>query len=307
MTLVVSILAGVLVDGFLATLDEARRDGARQHPELAAALAELTTAAVAGWDPPPVSADDFVAWVAPRIPPGDDDVVAALRALRPADLYLACACARHDPGATATLEARYMPGIRAALRSMRADDASLDEVLQSVREKLLVGDASRGPRIADYAGRGDLRRWLRAAAVRTYLNLRRSARRERLVDDDEVLDEVSTPAGDPELAHMKRLYQAEFKAAFLDAVARLNDQDKNLLRFRHVDRLGVDEIAALYQIHRATAHRWLASARERLGGDTLRALRRRLGVETTELESIRRLVESQVDLSLVRVLGPDDT
>ena len=37
--------------------------------------------------------------------------------------------------------------------------------------ELLVGDASRGPRIADYAGRGDLRRWLRAAQGWVFLEI----------------------------------------------------------------------------------------------------------------------------------------
>ncbi|MFN0250236.1 MAG: sigma-70 family RNA polymerase sigma factor [Kofleriaceae bacterium] len=292
----------VLVDRFMERL--------RVHhevvpgAELTAALEELTAAVVAAWPMQPVPLADFMDWVADRLS-AQPDIAAAVGAIRGADLYLACACARGDAAAVAAFETAYMPGIRAALRSMRAADATLDEVLQQIRERLLVGDTTRGPRIADYVGRGDLRRWVRASAVHTYLNLRRGLKREVLVEDDRVFDAVSTPDVDPELAHMKRLYRDEFKEAFHEAVATLTDQEKNVLRFCHVDRLNIDEVARVYRVHRSTMNRWLASARSNLATATEQALRRRLGVQHSELASIRRLVESQIDLSLVRVLGSD--
>jgi RNA polymerase sigma-70 factor (ECF subfamily) len=297
----------VPLDAFLAQLSATQRAGAETQPDLAIALAELWEAAIVGWDPPPVTPDELAAWVGARIPADATDLVAAVRGLRGPDLYLACACARGEPRATAMLEHKYMPGIRAALRAMRAGHTQVDEALQQVRERLLVGDAERGPRIADYTGRGDLRRWLRASAVHTYLNIRRGEKREVLVDDDRVFDAVATPDVDPELAHMKELYRVEFKQAFSEAVLELSDQEKNLLRYRHVERLGIEEVAEIYRVHRATMHRWLAAARDTLARATEQALLRRLGVAGSELQSIRRLVESQIDLSLVRVLGPDGT
>ena len=294
----------MLVEAFLAGLDEGRRASAAAAPGLADALREACDAALAAWPDASVPPADFATWIGERIPADAPDVVAALRSLRAGDLYLTCACARRDPRAAAALEATYMRGLEAALRGMRAGDHAVDETLQQVRERLLVGDGERAPRIAEYAGRGDLRRWLRATAVHTYLNLRRGGKREVLIDDERVFDAVSTPDVDPELAHMKQLYRVEFKQAFGEAVAELSDQDKNLLRYRHVDRLGIDEIAQIYRVHRATLHRWLASARDALARATEDALRRRLGVAGSDLQSIRRLVESQIDLSLVRVLGP---
>lgn len=296
----------MLVDAFLAGLGEGRREWAAGRAGLADALAEACAAGRAAWPDTRVADAEFATWIGQRVPADATDPVAAIRGVRAADLYLACACARGAPGAIAALDAAYGRGLELALRGMRAGDHVIDEALQQVRERLLVGDGDREPRIADYAGRGDLRRWLRAAAVRTYLNLRRSGKREVLVDDQRVFDAVSTPDVDPELAHMKRLYRDEFKQAFGEAVARLSDQDKNLLRYRHVDRLAIDEIAEIYQVHRATLHRRLASAREALARATEDALRRRLGVADSDLASIRRLVESQVELSLARVLGPDE-
>lgn len=266
-----------------------------------AALAEAVAAARAAWPALVVAAPAFAAWLGARVLL-DDDLAGAVRAMCADDLYLACACAHGDPAALRALEAGYLLGIRPALRAMRAPEPAIDETVQQVRTRLLVGDG--GPaRIAEYAGRGDLRRWLRASAVHLYLNARRGEQRTVVTDDERVFDAVSTPGVDPALAHLKALYREPFKEAFLAAVATLSDQDKNLLRYRHVDELGIDEVAAIYRVHRATMHRWLASARAALAAATEQPLQARLGLPRGELASIRRLVASQLDLSLVRVLG----
>lgn len=302
-------VAPAIVPRFLAALaarDPAAAARAAGEVGLADAVIAVVDAGLAAWPVPPITGPAFAAWAGARITVGEDGIGSALASLRGADLYLACACAHGHADALVVLEASYLPGIRVALRAMRAGEAAIDETIQRLRTRLLVGDGG-APRIGEYAGRGDLRRWLRAAAVHLYLNELRGERRAIVTDDERVFDAVSTPNVDPALAHMKELYREQFKEAFVAAVATLSDQDKNLLRYRHVDELGVDEVAAIYRVHRATMHRWLASARAALAAATEQALQARLGLPLGELASIRRLVASQIDLSLVRVLGGDAT
>lgn len=272
---------------------------------LASALDELWRRATAGWTESWLTPEQFFAQLAPRLEPGPG-AIERLADLHAQELYLAYACAAGHHGALAIFESTYMPVVDSTVRGMRGQQASAQEVAQQIRERLLVGTSERDARILDYSGRGDLRRWLRAAATRTYLNVIRKHKREIAASDAPVMDALVDGGADPQLAHMKQLYQAEFKAAFEAALAKLGDRQKNILRYRHVDGVTVDGMAKIYRIHRATAHRWINEARAVLAKETERELRKRLSIDEAEFESIRRLIQSQVQLSLSRVLAGDD-
>lgn len=243
----------------------------------------------------------LVAHARARLPP-DVEPAAALDALCAGDLALAWAAAGGDAPAQAAFDHALATVGTIAIRSLRGPDSERDEVLQEVRARLLVGDGERGPRLADYAGRGDLARWLKATVVRTYLNRVRGVRREVAIDDGVVFERLMAPEIEPELAYLKRRYGAEIKAAIGAALGELPDATKVLLRHRFVDELTVDEIAGLHRVHRATVHRWLGLARDGLRARVEELLRARLGLDSADLESVLRVVASQLDVSLVRVL-----
>src|SRR5687767_12683435 len=121
-----------------ATLLERAPPGARnalaEVPE--ADLVAMAKAARAAWPTVELPDHELIAYVAERLPP--DATGATLRALRTADLYLACGCAGGSPAALAAFDAAYFADVDVALR--RAGDALglADEVRQMVREKLFV-------------------------------------------------------------------------------------------------------------------------------------------------------------------------
>jgi RNA polymerase sigma-70 factor (ECF subfamily) len=237
---------------------------------------------------------------------------AALDGLRPADLYLACACAKLLPGALAAFDRDYMREVDIALSRMRVGPPRVADVKQLVRQRLFVGGGTAGQptspgKIAEYGGRGDLRRWVRSVAVRTCLNELRKDKREVLIDDDRLIAQHAIAADDPELEYMKRMYAGEFREAFAAALRQLGAREQTLLRYHHVDGLNIDEIGAIYRIHRVTAFRWLEKAKELLVRSTLETLRGRLKLPASELDSVLRMIRSQIHLSLVRHLGgPSD-
>lgn len=255
----------------------------------------------AAWPELPLAGKDLVEFIGRQVTP--ELAEAALDGLRPADLYLACACARGLTSALATFERDYTREVDIALARMRIDGARLADVKQLVRQRLFVAG-----KIAEYGGRGDLRRWVRSVAVRTCLNDLRKGKREILVDDDQLIAQHAIAADDPEVEYMKRTYAAEFKAAFADALAQLGAREQTLLRYHHVDGLNIDEIGAIYRVHRVTAFRWLEKAKEQLVKATLERLRARLQLPPAELDSVLRMIRSQIHLSLVRHLGgPKDS
>lgn len=299
-----------LVRPFLDAAPAAVRPALESVPELDRRLWAIVAEGRAAWPELPVEAHHVVAFIGRQVTA--DLAEAALDGLRPADLYLACACAHQLPAAIAAFDRDYMKEVEIALSRMRVTGARLADVKQLVRQRLFVGGGTSGlptsaGKIGEYAGRGDLRRWVRSVAVRTCLNELRKGKREVLVDDDHLIAQHAVAADDPEIEYMKRTYAVEFKAAFAEALAGLGPREQTLLRYHHVDGLNIDEIGAIYRVHRVTAFRWLEKAKEQLVRATLDILRGRLQLPSSELDSVLRMIRSQIHLSIVRQLGgPSD-
>jgi RNA polymerase sigma-70 factor (ECF subfamily) len=267
------------------------------------ALRELLDGARAAWPTLKVSDADFLAYLAARLPSGEEPL-AAIRSINAGDLYLACACARGVPGALVQLDRRYLSGVRDALaRSLGVSLAFVDDVQQALREKLFIAQGGKPARILSYGGRGSLGSWLRSAAIRTALNLRPAARDEPL---DELFSERAVSSDDQELRLLKTRCRKEFKDAFRKAIAQLGTDEVECLRLNLIEGLSIDRLAELYGISRATAARRLASARKKLMELTKEQLSERLGLSSGEVRSVVGLVRSQLDLSLHQYLGKDD-
>ncbi len=84
----------------------------------------------------------------------------------------------------------------------------------------------------------------------------------------------------------------------------LSPGERNLLRQHFSDGLTVDEIGALHGVHRATAARRVAKARSQLFAGTRRTLMDNLGLNRSELDSVMRMIESNVHVSVQRNLTP---
>lgn len=306
-----TVTTSSLVRPFLDAAPAAMRPVLGAIADLDRRLWAIVAEGRAAWPSFALDARDVVEFVARQATAELAD--AALDGLRPADLYLACACARQVPGAIAAFDRDYMREVDVALTRMRIGPPRLHDVKQLVRQRLFVGGGTAaqpaGPgKIAEYGGRGDLRRWVRSVAVRTCLNELRKGRREILVDDEQLIAQHAIAPDDPEIEYMKRTYAHQFRAAFGEALAQLGAREQTLLRYHHVDGLNIDEIGAIYRVHRVTAFRWIEKAKELLARSTLEILRGRLQLPANELDSVLRMIRSQLDLSLVRHLGgPSDS
>ncbi len=223
----------------------------------------------------------------------------ALSARHLADLSLSFAALAGHPPAVDRVQAIVSQELRVAMTRIRST-LSLDEAAQRVTTKLLLPDEGP-PRLALYRGEGELRAWVRVVATRLLLNAATRGPKERPLDEH-VLDVVGDGGDDPELLYIKQLYRSELKEAFAQGVSVLSSRERALLRFAIIDALTVDEIGRLYDVHRATAARWVTAAREALEKATLGALRLRWRVDEAQLRAIVGLVKSQLDLSITRVL-----
>ncbi len=215
------------------------------------------------------------------------------------DLALSFACVQGDVAALRALDAEYLTRVVHALPARHRNDAA--EIVQHLRDKLLVPDATGRVKIGDFTGRGGLSGWLRVAAVRVALNLERGKKHEVALDENRALAERAS--GDLEIDHLKKKYRTEFREAFTAALGALDARPRNLLRQHYLDGLTMEAIGGIYQVHRITVVRWMEGARAGLAKETRRELGARLRVDRNELDSILRLIESQMDVSLRAFLG----
>jgi len=216
------------------------------------------------------------------------------------EIYLACACALADPTAIATFERRYFPAIGAALSRLALGRDEVAEIEQQLRIRLFVADADGIARVVTYAGQGQLGGLVRVAALRSGLNVLRDRGRIEANSDD--LEDIPITRDDPALAQLKAQHRVAFKAAFEEAIATLEPRERSLLDLALVRGVGIDKIGTIYGIHRATAARWIAQARDNLTRAVHRVLGAKLGVPKAELGDLLPLVESQLELSLERLL-----
>ncbi|HZN94985.1 MAG TPA: sigma-70 family RNA polymerase sigma factor [Myxococcales bacterium] len=220
-------------------------------------------------------------------------VAQGLAALKTGDLYLACACLQGDPSAIAAFDRAHLAQVDQAAASLRLGPEVAAELKQVLRERLFTGPS---PRIAEYGGRGDLGRWLRAAATRAGLDLLRARGREPAPASD-ALTELVFQGADPEIELMKRQYGDAFRAAMADAMASLEAEERNDLRLYYVDGLSLNELGNLHRVNASTISRRLARSRQRLLERTQEVLRQKLQISEAQVESILRLIGSQLDFS----------
>jgi RNA polymerase sigma-70 factor (ECF subfamily) len=246
---------------------------------------DVHAAGRSAWPDIELSAGDLARWIEERD-------CAGAAAERPADIYLACACANGDPAALAAFES-YLARVPLYLAGNPPD--VVDEVRQRLRVLLFTGER---PRIRGYSGRGSLASWLKVAAVRTCSNLRRDERTREAATRS-----PAEPGTDVERAQLQARYKTDFEAALKRALELLEPRERTLLKLHFLDGVSLDKLALMFDLSRATMGRRVASAREHAVEATFAELRARLDASDSEVQSLVHLVQSQLELSLRQALA----
>jgi len=261
-----------------------------------APLPDLVAAAAAAWPGVNVDIADVVKILEAKLASDDPP---PLEPAAIAELYLAVACARGDEAAIAAFDRAYLDVVPQALASMKLPAATVEDVRATVRDKLLLADGDKPPRVLDYAGRGRLRGLVQVTATRTAIDRIRHEERE-----------VELPAGrdlaasaDVTLSLIKAQYREAFATGFARAVAKASRRDRNLLRLHFLGGVTLEQLAQMYGVHRATIVRWLAAAREAVFGETRAHVAATLKAPADELDEMFDLVQSRIELSVERLLA----
>ena len=187
------------------------------------------------------------------------------------------------------------------LRHVDASPAFVDEIEQRLWDGVLVGSADAPPKLVGYAGKGPLAGWLGVAAQRIALMMRRhEGAEERAASAAGV--EAQLVAADPELALIKGHLRGTFQRAISQALLSLDDRERMVYRMHLIDGLTVERIAKTYGVSHSTVSRWMAGARAGIVAEAQRLLRDEIHASPADYESMSRLLVSQLDLSVSRLL-----
>lgn len=260
----------------------------RFHEQLAQCLAEVTAQF-------PLSPIRLALELGKRAPPVE--AASALATLHVTDIALTLAAADFNPAALSAFDALLTQQARVALKKLDPSDSFADEVAQLLRQRLLLGDPQR---LLDYSGRGSLAKWLRIAALRTGLDLRRGVNAQ--TESDDALADMPAPDDGPEFDVIRSRYGPQFREAFTEALQSLSSQARNLLRLHYLEGASMAQLGQHYNLHRTTVARHLDEARQVLFDETRRRVAERLPLGRDEFESLMRVLRSQLDISIRRLL-----
>ena len=258
--------------------------------------------------------------------PTTEEVKNFLRQIQADDLFLAIACANGNERAWWEFDQQHRSYLERVARHLARTDIDAQEVVDSVYVELYgtrVVNGERVSKFATYSGRGSLRGWLRTVIWHALVDLHRASHDEVSLDEmTETVGEGYAHAnfaevnlGDDEGDMINQIAKDRYRKATLSAIenafANLNDHEKLLLLYYHVENLKLREIARLVEnsesplrgwfqrksasreknpatrIHESTIMRWL----EKSYAKVLKMFR-------TELQVVHKLSEQELEICM---------
>ena len=216
------------------------------------------------------------------------------------DVYLACACAERVKGAEAVFDRRFRRVIRRAVSRVLATADEREEAEQRTWQHLLVGAGDRSPRIAQYLGHGPLETWVSVASTRVAISFGRGESAERRLRKKAIAE---ASGADAESLLMKGQLRAVFEAAITRALGRLRPRERLVLKLYLVSGMTLEAIGRSLGVTRQAVTKTLGRARESILGEVEEALCDRMKMSKADLASVLRLIASQLDVNVSRVLG----
>lgn len=199
-----------------------------------------------------------------------NDIKVFLNEIQADDLFMALACSAGSERAWWEFDQNHRAYLERVARHLASSEADAQDVVDTVYVELYgtrVVDGERVSKFATYSGRGSLRGWLRTVIWHALVDLHRANHDEISLDEmTENVGESYTHAsfaepvlgGETEmLDHLTReRYRQATLSAIENAFACLEDHEKLLLLYYHVENLKLREIAKMAAIPTSPLRDW---------------------------------------------------
>ena len=193
-----------------------------------------------------------------------------LRQIQADDLFMALACANGNERAWWEFDQQHRNYLERVARHLARTEIDAQEVVDTVYVELYgtrVVNGERVSKFSTYSGRGSLRGWLRTVIWHSLVDLHRASHDEVSLDEmtenvgesythasfaevnlggeDDVIDQIT-----------KDRYRKATLTAIENAFANLDDHEKLLLLYYHVENLKLREIARLVEDSESPLRGW---------------------------------------------------
>jgi RNA polymerase sigma-70 factor (ECF subfamily) len=258
---------------------------------------EAWRAGRARWPDVGLAFDAFAAHVAALRAEGDAPNDRDL-ASHGADIFLAAACLANDARALAALERDFLAPLPRIVAAIDRSAGFGTEVAQALRERLLCPPLLR---LRQYSGAGSLAGWLRVAAKRLAVDLkRREGASLRQLGHLETA--LARSPRDPEWELVHRRFRQPLESALRAALDGLEARDRMVLRLYLIRGENIGAIGRMYGVHRATVARWIVAAQRTIIEAVTARLQGELGFSARECQSLARDLKSGLSFTLERLL-----
>ena len=186
------------------------------------------------------------------------------------DLFMALACANGNERAWWEFDQQHRAYLERVARHLAKTEVDAQEVIDTVYVELYgtrVVDGERVSKFATYSGRGSLRGWLRTVIWHSLVDLHRASHDE--VSLDEMTENVgegmahanfaeAAPGGEVEMIDQlaRDRYRKATVTSLESAFSSLDDHEKLLLLYYHVEGLKLREIARLVENEASPLRGW---------------------------------------------------
>jgi len=215
-----------------------------------------------------------------------------------ADFYLAFACSQRLVGSIETFHRMYGGRIAAIGRRFGESQSFADEILQRVFEKLFVAHSEREePGIAQYRAEAPLSAWVNTVARRIAFRQVKSARPERLLNEELLAQEISDVC-DQELLLLREQHRDVVREALACALRRMPAREQRFLKMNLVAGVSMDRIGKIYGLSQSSVSRKIQRAISNVITEAKAEACEKLRISTGEADSIFKLIQSCIDLTL---------
>lgn len=193
-----------------------------------------------------------------------------LNSLHHDDLFMTLACSNGSERAWWEFDQQHRSYLERVARHLASTDIDAQEVVDTVYVELYgtrVVDGERVSKFSTYSGRGSLRGWLRTVIWHSLVDLHRASHDE--VSLDEMTENVgegfahasfaeAAPGGEGEMIEQisKQRYRKATVSAIETAFASLDNHEKLLLLYYHVENLKLREIARMVENQSSPLRDW---------------------------------------------------
>ncbi|HEY2848157.1 MAG TPA: sigma-70 family RNA polymerase sigma factor [Pyrinomonadaceae bacterium] len=239
------------------------------------------------------------------------DIRRFVEEIRADDLCLIIACEQNDEKAWADLVANFDSTVKSAARKITSNTEDAEDLASSIWAELygLRVDAAgkKKSKLAYYSGRGSLAGWLRAVVAQLAVDQHRKVSKFVQVEEDREFENLANEAAlggnlysshtaNPEDAFTDKQTSGDVQEALADAIARLEDEDRLVMKLYYFDELKLKDIAAMFGYHEATASRHLTRIQDDIRKTVEKELKTKHG--WTDHEVKRHLSDTAASLGM---------